>query len=266
MSHNSHVLGVFDSGLGGLTVIRELLELFPSIPIIYFGDTARFPYGNKEEETIQRYAIENSTFLIEKGATLIVVACNTVTSFALPLLQKSFSIPIFGVIHRAAEQVSRISRNKKVAVIGTVGTIRSGSYEKAIYAHDPSIEVFSQACPLLSPLIEEGSPSGAVTMAIVDAYLTPLIQKGIDTLVLGCTHYPLIRKELEAVCQEKIQIVDPAKSVAESLKEFIPSLPCPEGKKEILLQCYSSDNPERFQKSSERFLGIPINQVRLYPS
>ncbi len=263
---SSPIVGIFDSGLGGLTVTREIIQQTPSLPIIYFGDTARFPYGSKSPETISRYAIENTIFLMEKGATCIVVACNTATSIALPLLKRTFSVPIFGVIDPAAQDAAKATKTKKIAVIGTTGTIKTKSYERAIQSCDPTITVFSQACPLLVTLIEEGSPCFKITNLIIQAYLEPLLNAGVDTLLLGCTHYPLIKETIADYCQGKVVLIDPAESASHALSQTLGISSHKLEHQKIDLECYSSDDVGRFREAGERFLGFPltrVSQVRL---
>src|ERR1700757_2961217 len=186
-------IGVFDSGIGGLTVVKALRNLLPNENICYLGDTARVPYGPKSSETVQRYAVELAGMLMEKKAKALVVACNTVSSVALPLLTRKFPVPVMGVIEPGARAALQATRNRHIGVIGTRATIGSGAYEKALRASDNSVLVSSRACPLLVPLIEEGLFDDDVTDQVIVRYLEPLLSDGIDTLVLGCTHYPLLR-------------------------------------------------------------------------
>ncbi len=259
------IIGIFDSGLGGLTVTRSIMNKSPQLPLIYFGDTARFPYGSKSPETIRKYSIENTIFLMEQGATAVVVACNTATAVALDYLQKTFSIPIIGVIEPAALEATKITKTKKIGVIGTTGTIRSKSYEKAIHTIDPSINVYSKACPLLVTLIEEGSPHRSLTDKIISAYINPLLRKGIDTLLLGCTHYPLMKEEIKNIVGERITLIDPAESCSSYLQSQIPT--CYQIKNpptEIIssqIRFYASDDSRRFLKIGRKFLGMPIKTV-----
>ena len=256
------VIGIFDSGVGGLTVTKAIMNRVPATPIIYFGDTARFPYGSKSPETIKRYSVENAIFLMERGASMIVIACNTATSVALDQLRKIFSIPIIGVIEPAAAHAVASSANKKIGVIGTSGTIRSKSYESALHALDPGIEIFSKACPLLVTLIEEGAPHPSLTRKIVASYINPLMKKGIDTLLLGCTHYPLLKKEIQKAVGNNITLIDPAEAVSAYLESILScsSSKTPHTKKlpAVLPQFYVSDDSHRFQKSGKKFLGIPL--------
>src|SRR5437868_15366529 len=189
---DSRPIGVFDSGIGGLTVVKALCDLLPNEDIYYLGDTARVPYGPKSPETVQRYALELADMLVRKNAKALVVACNTVSSVALPLLAEKFPVPVIGVIEPGARAALQATRNRHVGVIGTRATIRSGAYEKALRASDNKVRVSSRACPLLVPLIEEGLLDDEVTDRMIMRYLQPLVADDIDTLVLGCTHYPLL--------------------------------------------------------------------------
>jgi glutamate racemase len=214
-------IGVFDSGIGGLTVVKAVRDLLPNESISYLGDTARVPYGPKSPETVQRYAIELADILIKQDAKALVVACNTVSSVALPALMKSFPVPVIGVIEPGAHAALAASRNRRIGVIGTRATIRSGAYEKALLAADPSVKVTSQACPLLVPLIEEGLLNDEVTERMILRYLEPLLADEIDTLVLGCTHYPLLTGAMARVLRRQIMIVDSAQNCARAVEDML---------------------------------------------
>ena len=209
------VIGVFDSGIGGLTVVKALIEKTHSLSLVYLGDTARFPYGTKSAATIVRYAIENTSFLIDQGAQIIIVACNTATAVALPCLQSLFSIPVYGVIEPAALRAVKLTKNGNIGVIGTNRTIKTRSYTKAILRLLPEAQVTALACPLLVSLIEDGCPTVEIKKLIVREYLRPLLGKNIDTLLLGCTHYPLIESLIQEELGNAVTIVDPAKTCAE---------------------------------------------------
>src|SRR5438045_3745942 len=205
---NQRPIGVFDSGIGGLTVVKALRDRLPNEIIVYLGDTARVPYGPKSPDTVQRYALELAHMLMQKNAKALVVACNTVSSVALPLLTKKFPVPVIGVIEPGARAALQATRNQHVGVIGTRATIRSGAYEKALRATDNNVRVSSRACPLLVPLIEEGLLDDDVTDRVIVRYLEPLVADGIDTLVPGCTHYPLLITAIAHSLGRKITIVD----------------------------------------------------------
>src|SRR5437588_9937274 len=218
---NSHPIGVFDSGIGGLTVVKALRDLLPNEDICYLGDTARVPYGPKSPETVQGYAVELAGMLMRKNAKALVVACNTVSSVALPLLAKKFPVPVVGVIEPGARAALQATRNRHVGVIGTRATIRSGAYEKALRASDNNVRVSSRACPLLVPLIEEGLLDDDVTDRVILRYLESLLADGIDTLVLGCTHYPLLGAVIARLLGHEITLVDSAKNCATAVEEML---------------------------------------------
>lgn len=253
---NNKAIGVFDSGVGGLTVVRALLETLPNEEIVYFGDTARVPYGTKSPSSILQFADENTKFLISKNVKLIVVACNTATAIALPKLQADYKVPVIGVIEPGADKAAASTINKKIGVIGTVRTVKSGAYSTAIEKIDPSISVFSTPCPLFVPLIEENWVDHEVTSIVIREYLDILIGEGIDTLVLGCTHYPLISEAIRK-CYPGIKIVDSAVSTALMVKKLLD-------KNDInrvaeltfsdRISIYLSDFSETFQELGERIL------------
>ena len=218
---NPRPIGVFDSGIGGLTVVKALRDRLPNETIVYLGDTARVPYGPKSPETVQRYALELAQMLTQRNAKALVVACNTVSSVALPLLTRNFSVPVIGVIQPGARAALQATRNRHVGVIGTRATIRSGAYEKALRATDSSVRVSSRACPLLVPLIEEGLLDDDITDQVLVRYLAPLLADGIDTLVLGCTHYPLLGVATARVLGGEITLVDSAQNCAIAVQEAL---------------------------------------------
>ena len=214
-------IGVFDSGIGGLTVVKALRNLLPNENIFYLGDTARVPYGPKSPETVQRYAIELAGMLMGKDAKALVVACNTVSSVALPLLTQKFPVPVIGVIEPGARAALQVTRNRHVGVIGTRATIRSGAYEKALRAADDNVRVSSRACPLLVPIIEEGLLNDDVTDQMIMRYLEPMLADGIDTLVLGCTHYPLLTNAIARAVKRQVMLVDSAQNCAKAVEETL---------------------------------------------
>jgi glutamate racemase len=218
---NSRPIGVFDSGIGGLTVVKALRNRLPNEGIVYLGDTARVPYGPKSAETVQRYALELAHMLMQKNAKALVVACNTVSSVALPLLTRKFSVPVIGVIEPGARAALQTTRNQHVGVIGTLATIRSGAYEKALRAPHNNVRVTSRACPLLVPLIEEGLLDDEITDRVIVRYLAPLLADGIDTLVLGCTHYPLLSTAIARALGNEIALVDSAGNCAIAVQETL---------------------------------------------
>jgi len=262
-------IGVFDSGVGGLTVVKELLRQLPQEDIVYFGDTARVPYGIKSKETVIRFSIENILFLLKHEVKFICVACNTVSSFALPEIKNYFKVPLVGVIIPGAREAVYATQNKRVGVIGTKGTIRSRAYENEIKQLDPGVKVFAAACPLFVPFVEEGWLSGSVVKDVVRHYLKPLKQSGVDTLILGCTHYPLLRKLIQDEMGKNVTLIDSAKQVAVEVNNILASEgllrkkergrpACPAGRQKFFV----SDNPEWFSSLAGRFLGRPVENVK----
>ena len=215
------MIGVFDSGIGGLTVVRELAKQMPEYGIIYFGDTARYPYGNKSKQTIERYAVEDARFLISQGAKIIVTACNTASALAIDKLRLEISLPLFEVVNPAVDRALEATKNKRIGVIGTRGTIKSEIYKNKILEKDSSIEVISQPCPLFVPLVEEGWMDRMETKKIIKYYLTPLKTKNIDTLILGCTHYPLLKPQIQNKIGKSVYLVDSAEEVVKQIKQFL---------------------------------------------
>lgn len=211
-------IGVFDSGIGGLTVAKEIMNELPAESIIYFGDTARVPYGNKSQETIISYSRQIARFLVSQEVKAIVVACNTASAMALETIKKEFDIPFIGVVKPGAKAAAMATRNKKIGVIGTEGTIASGLYEEFLKKTSPEVEVYGKACPLFVSLAEESWLEDPITLAIAERYLAPLKEREIDTLVLGCTHYPLLRNVIGTVMGEQVTLVNPAYETAKELK------------------------------------------------
>lgn len=219
------MIGIFDSGVGGMTVARAIEKVLPDYSLIYFGDLARSPYGPKSPEKIMQYSLQNSRFLLDQGAKVIIVACNSAASVASELIRDEFDVPVFEVVTPAVQQAVAATANGRVGVIGTRATVRSGIYERMIAAADPTITVVSSACPLLVPLVEEGWLDRRETKMIVRRYLHPLKMKQIDTLVLGCTHYPLLRATIQAKIGKRVRVIDSAEAVATELQSFITDNP-----------------------------------------
>ena len=219
------MIGIFDSGIGGLTVARSLMDRLPGYDIIYYGDTARMPYGNKSPGTVTAYAAQNVQFLINQGATLIVAACNTASGLAWDHLLAQYDVPMFDVVTPAAVQATRVSKKLIIGVIGTRSTITSGIYERKILARRPDAKVYSRACPLLVPLVEEGWMKKPETAMIVKKYLHPLKVRQVDTLILGCTHYPLLSGVIQRKIGKQVHLVDASVSVASRVKAYLESTP-----------------------------------------
>ncbi len=255
-------IGVFDSGLGGLTVVRALRRRLPHEALVYFGDSARVPYGNKSPTLVKQYGREISEFLIGKGAKLIVVACNTASALALGELRATFQVPIIGVIEPGAEAAVKATQTGQVGVIGTLATVRSGAYEKALVKHLPSVKVTSKACPLFVPLVEEGWTDGDIPERIAQTYLSSIHANGVDTLILGCTHYPLLAPVIRKVMTPSVTLVDSAETTAlETEKVLNQSELLSNASSRGELDCFVSDLPLRFEQVVQRFLGAPVSNV-----
>ena len=263
MRMKNRPIGIFDSGVGGLTVVKEIFKTLPNERIIYLGDTARVPYGTKSPETIRRFSIETVEFLMRFGVKLIVVACNTVSSISLPLLRKRFNIPIVDVIRPGARRAVKMTRNNKIGVIGTATTVKSRAYEREIGRISKDVRVISQTCPLFVPLAEEGWLNGKITLDIARKYLTPLSKKGIDTLVLGCTHYPLLRGVIGRAIGKDVNVVDSASSVAEETAAILLKMDeLSSVSKKPEHDFFATDAVEQFVKVGSIFLGRRINRAR----
>jgi len=257
-------IGVFDSGIGGLTVAAALQQLLPAEKIFYIGDTARVPYGRKSRRTIERYSVEIAGLLLAEGAKLIVVACNTASALGVPRLKQLFKIPVQGVIDPGAAAAVRSTRNGRIGVIGTRATIGSRAYEQAIHELSPEAQVFAEACPLLVPLIEEGWFDDPVTDQVLRRYLDPLLGEGIDTLVLGCTHYPLLRQAIARVAGEGVALVDSAQNCALAVDEILKSQSLAAPPRQLgNLEVALTDSTEGFLRVAEKALELAIGDVQL---
>jgi len=280
-------IGVFDSGVGGLTVMREIMLQLPEENMIYAGDTARVPYGTRSAETVIRYSLEMADFLVGKGIKLLVVACNTASAFALNAIKERFDIPVVGVIGPGAKKAIEATRSKKIGIIGTEGTIKSNSYVHAInalYGNRPvvvkehgvihfdryfeinldDLTIFTKACPLFVPLAEEGWVSNDVTVLTAEHYLEGLKKEPIDTLVLGCTHYPLLKGVISRVVGDDIVLIDSAQETVKEIKETLLRYGLESTSPSDLQQkFYVTDSPERFLKVGERFMGKKIDHIEI---
>jgi glutamate racemase len=250
-------IGVFDSGIGGLTVVRALRDLLPREDIFYIGDNARLPYGGKSKSTIERYSVEISGLLLAENAKMIVVACNTSSSLAISRLREILKVPVVGVIAPGARAAVKKTQNGHIGVIGTKSTIQSQAYERTIQALNPTVRVTSQACPLLVPLVEEAWLTEQITREVLHRYLDPVVESGIDTLVLGCTHYPLLAPLIQEVCGPGIQLVDSAMNCAVAVKQTLREWDLENG----------SEHPGKLNvaltDSSHSFLGTARKALRL---
>lgn len=261
---NQLPIGIFDSGVGGLTVLKAVRARLPNEDVIYLGDTARVPYGTKSPATVERYAIEDASFLIEKGVKLIIVACNTASALAANELRRLIALPLLGVIGPGARAAARATRNRRIGVIGTEATIASGAYERRIReaCGAGEAQLFSQACPLFVPLVEEGETDSDITRAVAEKYLAPLREQRIDTLVLGCTHYPLLKPVIAETMGAGVTLVDSAEAVAAEVTELL-------AEKNLLndqnragaSRFYVTDAAQRFHRIAERFLGQPLEHL-----
>jgi glutamate racemase len=266
---NGKPIGIFDSGVGGLTVFSEIRKRFPAEDLIYFGDTARVPYGPKSKNTIVDYSVQNTRFLAGFQVKLIIVACNTSSAVAIDLLREQFSLPIIGVLEPGAEKAVAASKSGRIGIIGTEGTINSSAYPKEIKKLNPSAATYSQSCPLFVPLVEEGWQDHPVAFEIVKEYLAPLLAEKIDTLVLGCTHYPILKKMIKRVVGNDIALIDSAETISEYLENYLrlqdnnPEAKSPDRQKGKDY-FYVSDNEKKFKDIASRILQENIeNLVRV---
>ena len=256
-------IGVFDSGIGGLTVVHALLKRLPYENIVYFGDTARVPYGPKSPQVIRDYAKDDTEFLLSKNVKMIVIACNTVSAVALDVVQKLANIPVVGVIVPGANAAVAASRSKRIGIIGTVGTVSSNAYPNAIRQSDATAQVFSKACPLFVPLVEEGWIEHKATAMIAKEYLFPLSVEKIDTLVLGCTHYPLLRNVISDALKATATLIDSGEAAAVEVERVLEERDMKNPSKEKPnLQFFVSDIPAKFSEIGERFLGGKMGVVK----
>jgi glutamate racemase len=254
-------IGIFDSGVGGLTVTRAIEEALPHEHLIYLGDTARYPYGTKSAETVRRYSLENAAFLADKGIKMLVVACNSASAVALDALGERLDIPVLGVIEPGARQAAGHTRNYKVGVIGTEATIASGSYTQALKKLNADLEIYTRACPLFVPLAEEGWVDNDVAHSTASLYLTSLKRSGIDTLVLGCTHYPLLSKVIADVMGEKVTLVDSARTTAAAARETLVRYGLARRSGQGSASFFVTDVPDRFIKVGARFMGHRVESA-----
>lgn len=254
----NRAIGIFDSGIGGLTVVKEILKTLPDESLIYLGDTARVPYGIRDRVVITKFSLELAQFLLERKVKALIIACNTISATCLKEIQEKSPVPVLGVIEPTVKEAVRQSKNKIIGAIGTRATIGSGIYEEKIHLLDPDIQVLSKACPLFVPLAEEGEINSPATKIIAREYLEKLTEEGIDTLVLGCTHYPLLAAVIREILGEGVSLVDSAKPTALELKELLTqqnllNTNCPP-----TYQFYVTDAPARAQEIAEQFFHGPL--------
>lgn len=258
-------IGVFDSGVGGLTVAREIMRNLPHERIVYFGDTARVPYGSKSRETVIRYSRQIVRFLKTQEVKAIVVACNTASALALETIQQETDIPMLGVVEPGARVAAKTTRNKKIGLIGTRATVKSDLYRTMIQKTDPQIQVIGQACPLFVPLVEEGWLKDSVTKEVARRYLKPLLEQDIDTLILGCTHYPLLRSMLRGLVGDKVTLVNPAYETARELGRLLEEKELEnEGRveEEFPYRFFVSDEEAYFQEFANSILPYDVKMTK----
>jgi len=260
--NNSNPIGIFDSGIGGLTVVKSIDSTLASENIIYFGDTARVPYGSKSNSTVIEYSIQDAKFLFSKSVKLIVVACNTASSVALEKLRSEFDIPVIGMIEPGAKAAVNITKNKRIGVIGTDSTISNKAYSNTLLKLDDSIDIFEKACPLFVPLAEEGWISHKATKLIAEEYLSELKQKDIDTLILGCTHYPILRDIIQEVVGESVTLIDSGSAASVEVEAYLSGRGIKNTSNNLgSHEYYVSDVPKKFKQIAERFLGREVKHV-----
>ncbi|MGB7062417.1 MAG: glutamate racemase [Candidatus Zixiibacteriota bacterium] len=259
----SRPIGIFDSGIGGLTVAKKIFELLPDESVIYFGDTARYPYGPRSKRIVRSFSFQDTNFLLRQRVKLIVVACNTGSAVALDSLRRRYDVPMIGVVEPGARAAARATRNGRIGVIGTVGTIHSGAYQKAIRRLNPQLRVHAIPCPLFVSLAEEGYINKEAARLIAFEYLNPLVKKGVDTLVLGCTHYPLLKGIIARVMGKGTKLIDSAGEAAKEVKRFLTdSTLLRDTKRKAFRRFYVSDVPDRFVQVGEKFLRAKIKKVK----
>lgn len=263
MSKASRPIGLFDSGVGGLTVARRVMELLPQENIVYFGDTARVPYGSKSTETVIGYSLQATAFLESFDVKMIIIACNTASAVALESVQSASSVPVIGVIEPGARAAVESTRSGIIGVIGTEGTIRSNSYQNEVARMLPGSKVVAKACPLFVGLAEEGLSHHPATLIMAKEYLAPLLAQSIDTLILGCTHYPLLIPSIEQVAGGRVTLIDPGVATAEEANRMLDAMGlCNRSSSMPRHEYYLSDFPHKFIEVGSRFLGKPLKHVR----
>jgi glutamate racemase len=256
-------IGMFDSGIGGLTVLREVKKSLPHEHIIYLGDTARVPYGNRSPETVTRYSLENARFLLSRGIKMLIVACNTSSAIALPVLKKTVPIPVIGVIDPPSREAVRRTRSRKIGVIGTRTTVNSQAYPKAIKRLDSSIEVFSKACPLFVPVVEEGLEEDEIARVVVKKYLGEFRGSGIDVLVMGCTHYPVLEHQIRELIGEDIYIVNTGRETSRAVQDVLKQRSAARSSGKGGCEYFVTDAPDKLSDLGSRVLGEPLKRVKL---
>ncbi len=259
---SSRPIGLFDSGIGGLTVARRVMDLMPQENTVYFGDTARVPYGSKSSRAVIEYSLEAAAFLQSLGVKLIVIACNTASAVALDHVRSAASVPVIGVIQPGADAAADATRNGRIGVIGTEGTVRSEAYQRALLARNPTLSVVAHPCPLFVGLAEEGLDGHPATMLLAREYLEPLLRASIDALILGCTHYPILHETIAAVAGDRVTLVDPGLATADAVRGELTRLGLiNQSATTARHSYYLSDFPHKFIEVGERFLGRHLHDV-----
>lgn len=261
MTRMTENIGIFDSGVGGLTVVQAVNQLLPGESVVYFGDTARVPYGPKSPDTVIRFALENTRFLLTKNIKMMVVACNTASSVSIPALEDYTDIPVTGVILPGVKAAAEKTRNGIIGVLGTHGTIASGAYQKALKELSSVNRVIAQPSPLLVPLIEEGWIDHRITGLVLEEYITPLLEEGVDTLVLGCTHYPLLKERISGIVGNSVELVDSAEATAQEIARILSERSITSTAGTGTNSFFVSDIPLKFQEIAQRFLGSSVPLV-----
>ncbi|MBQ7058490.1 MAG: glutamate racemase [Firmicutes bacterium] len=253
---DNRAIGVFDSGLGGLTVIREMGSLMPRENAVYFGDTARVPYGSQSKATIIEFSHQIMRFLLRHDVKGVIIACGTASSNALEEMRASYDLPIIGVVEPGARAALRATKNGRIGVLGTAATIRSGAFERLLLKEDPSLEVTSQACPLFVPLVEEGWFSDEVTREVIRRYIKPLKENQVDTVILGCTHYPLLRPLIQKEMGENVTLINVSEAATREMKEFLGQHDMEADHAAGTYDFYASDSIDQFRSFSRQILDI----------
>lgn len=255
-------IGIFDSGVGGLTVLKEIKKVLPHEDLIYLGDTARVPYGGRSPQAIIRYALECALFLLTKGIKLLVIACNVSSAYALPLIKRRFPIPVVGVIEPGVKEAVSATKSKRIGVIGTKGTIKSGVYENSIRRIDPEIVVISKACPLFVPIVEEGLEKDEIAHIMAERYLKDIKEANVDTLVLGCTHYPVLEDVIRTVMGSAVRIIHSGRETAKVVKDLLERKNLLNRKKTGSEKYFVTDLPESFREIGSRIIGEQLSSVK----
>ncbi len=255
-------IGVFDSGLGGLTVVKQILRRMPQEDVVYLGDSARVPYGTKSPQTVREFALQDAEFLLRQGPKLLVVACNTASAVALDAVRRRSAVEVLGVVEPVADEAVRLAAGRCVGVIGTEGTIASGAYQRAIRARDGTIQVIAAPAPLLVPIVEEGrGPEDPIVLNVLSDYLHDLQRARPAVLILGCTHYPLLATAIAKLMGPQTLVLDPGQAAAQHVQEHLERAGLRNCQPAGRLRCFCTDNPKRFAAVAQRFLGWPVGQV-----